>query len=271
MPRAALRDRLPGAAALAIPVLAGIAWMAAYGAPYAFLLVNAGSLALGLLLALFGRAPQAALPRRIACGVLLALLFLPLATGPELNGITRWLSLGPIALHAGMLAFPALAVLAARDPAYAPPILLAALFAALLQPDAATGFAATFAAVGLHHVGKDWKVATVAIVGFVSAIFMALRGELPAQRFVEGVLSSAMTANPLVALALALALGAGYLLIVHAAPLARAERFALAGSFFGFVIIAMMNHYPYPLIGYGAAPIVGYGLALGLVRSKAAA
>ncbi len=261
------RDRRPALAALAVPVLAGIAWMAAFGAPYAYLAANFGALLLGLLLSAFVRAPASAMPRRAATVVLLGCMFLPLATGPYINGIARWVPLGPVTLHAGMLALPSLAVLAARDRHYAAPILLAALFAAFLQPDAATGFAITIAAVGLHHVSKDWKVGAVAIIGFFSAIFMSLKGELPAQRFVENVLSGALVANPLAALGLALALAASFFLMLFAAPLTRAERFALAGSLFGFTIMAMMNHYPYPFIGHGAAPIIGYGLALGLVRS----
>ena len=265
-----LRDRRAALAALAIPVLAGIAWMAAFGAPYVYLAVSALALAVGLLLAAFGRAPQSVLLRRIVVVALLALLFIPLATGPHINGIARWIPLGPVVLHSGMVALPALVVLAARDPDYAAPILLAALFAAFLQPDAASGFAVTFAAVGLHHIGKDWKVGTVAIVGFFAAIFMTLEGELPAQRFVENVLSNALTANPLVALVLMLALAVSFFLMLFAAPLARGERFALAGSLFGFVIMAMMNHYPYPFIGHGAGPVIGYGLALGLVRSEPA-
>ena len=70
---------------------------------------------------------------------LLALLFVPLLTGPSLSGVARWLPLGPLIVHSGMFAVPALAVLAAQDRDYGAPILLTALLAAFLQPDAATG------------------------------------------------------------------------------------------------------------------------------------
>lgn len=261
--------RLPALAALALPVLAGIAWMSAYGAPGAYVTTDGLALAVACTWLLFGRAPQGLRTQRVLTVLLIAWLFVPLATGPEVNGVARWVPLGPVTLHSGMFAVPALAVFAARDRDYAAPILLAALFAALLQPDAATGFALTFAAVGLHHVTSDWKAGAVSIVGFFAAIAMALRGELPARDFVELVLADAAGESLAVAAGLALALAAGYFLMLWTAPLARAERFALAGSLFGFIVMAMMSHYPFPLIGYGAAPILGYGLALGLVRKAA--
>ena len=46
-------------------------------------------------------------------------------------------------------------MLAARDDDYAPPILLAALLAASLQPDAATGLAVMLAAVGLYNATRE--------------------------------------------------------------------------------------------------------------------
>ena len=72
--------------------------MAAMGAPTGYLAVNAGALALSTAWALFGQAPRGEKPRRILMLVLLALLFVPLLTGPDLNGIARWLPFGPFML-----------------------------------------------------------------------------------------------------------------------------------------------------------------------------
>ncbi|MEZ5744471.1 MAG: hypothetical protein R3D89_12310 [Sphingomonadaceae bacterium] len=254
-------------AALAVPVLGGIAGLAALGAPTSYLITNLAALVLAGVWVALGRAPASLKAQRILTVALLALLFAPLLTGPEQQGIARWLPLGPFTLHAGMLAFPSLAVLAARDPDYAAPILLTALLAAFLQPDAATGFAVVFAAVGLHDVSKDWKFGLVAIVGFVAAILMALRGLLPAVPFVERVLIYAARDSFSVALGMALALAIGFTLLIFRAPLPRAERYALAGALFGFIVMALISHYPTPLVGYGAAPILGFGLALGLRRA----
>ena len=248
--------------ALAIPVLAGLGWMAWQGAPVFYLAINGGALGAGLAWIALGRLPRSDTSRRALAAALVAVFALPLLTRPEINGVARWIPLGPLALHAGFLTLPLLAVLAAQAREDAPALLLAALLVALLQPDAASAFALTFAAVGLHHVTRDWRLGLVAIAGFFAAIAAALRGELPPQPFVERVLVEAALAAPLVAPALSAALLAGFLLMLFAVPLTRPTRFALAGSLFGFAITAEMSNYPSPLIGFGAASILGYALAL---------
>ncbi|MCL6251729.1 hypothetical protein M3P36_11845 [Altererythrobacter sp. KTW20L] len=263
------RHRLPAIVALALPVLAGIACLVAFGAPGSYVAANGAGLALGLALLLLLDAPDERRSRIVAVA-LVALLYLPLVAGPAYNDVTRWIALGPVRLHAGMLVIPALAVFAARDKLYAAPILLAALGAALLQPDAASGFALTIAAVGIHHATRDWRMGLTAIVGFVATLYMAVHGELPATEFVERVLVDYAVLSPTVALALFAALVASFVLIATAVPLERPARLALAGSLFGFSLMALLSNYPSALIGHGAAPIIGYGLALGLVRKAAA-
>ena len=256
------RRRLPALLALAVPVLAGLAYLAGFGAPRAYLAINAGALVLGLVWIGVGRMPGGSRVRRTLAIILIVLFALPLLTGPEVNDVTRWLPLGPIVLHAGMITLPLLVVIAARAGEDAPPLLLAALLVAVLQPDAASALALTFACVGLHHASQDWRLGLAAIVAFIAAIVAALRGELPAQPFVERVLVEAAFAEPLAALALLAALVASFFLILHAVPMERTARFGLAGSLFGFSVAAMVSNYPSALIGFGAAPILGYALAL---------
>ncbi|GGD54753.1 hypothetical protein GRI62_03905 [Erythrobacter arachoides] len=266
-----LRERLPAVLALAIPVLAGAAWMAMSGAPSHYPLTNLGALGLAIAWILLGRGPHTAPSRHILAGALLAVMVAAVWIGPELASITahpvrRWFPFGPLALHTGMLTTPPLAILAARNRALAAPLLLAGVGAALLQPDAATGFALTFAAVGLHHVNRDWQVGVAAIVAFFASLWMAVRGELAPREWVENVLTQAATVSVLMAVLLAVSLAAAFALILFAVPFDRAKRFTLAGLFFGFCVCALMAPYPTPLIGYGAAPILGFGLALGLHR-----
>lgn len=248
--------------ALALPVLGGIAALWLMGAPSPFLLVNAGSLALGLAVIAFLPRLDAIKIRRGAIVTLLVLLALPLLTGPHVNGIARWLPLGPFTLHAGMLAIPMLTVLAARDEDYAAPILLVGMLVAALQPDAASGLALTFAAMGLYNAKRDWKDGIVAGTGFFATLVMWVRGELPAQPFVERVLVDVAAIQPLAALALLACLVASFLLILHALPAPLAQRHALAGTLFGFSLAAVLSNYPSALIGYGAAPILGFAFAL---------
>lgn len=249
--------------------------MALAGAPAHYPLINLAALVAGLAWIAFGIAPATRLDRLIITGALLALLVVPVITGPTLTSITgdpvaRWLPLGPVNLHTGMLAVPALAILAAREERYGYAVLFGAVALLLFQPDAASGFAITFAAVGLHHVTRDWRFGLVAILGFLASIRMAMPGELPPEPFVERVLVDAAMRSIAAAVALALTLLASFLLIVLAAPLPRPERFALAGALFGLAVTALMSHYPTPLIGYGAAPILGLALALGLFRRDTA-
>ena len=256
-------NRLPALLALALPVLAGIAYMASFDAPEAYLAVTGASLVIAL--ALVVAVPQgltAAPTQRIAAAVCVALLLLPLATGPHMNGIARWLPLGPAIINSGLLALPLLVRLAAQDREHGHWMLAAALMAALLQPDAAATFALTIAAVGLHHVTKNWRVAIIAILGFFASIYAGIHGELPAVPFVERVLVQAAGDSIPFALLLFITLLASFALMLFAGPGTRAERFALAGSLFGFAVMAVINNYPTPLIGYGAAPIIGYAVAL---------
>ena len=266
-----LRTRLPAIAALAVPVVAGAVWMGIGGAPSHYALTNLAVLAVMAAWVAVGRGPHTPPSRHILAIVLLLVMLLPLTAGEAVNSVTgqdvkRWVQIGPLGLHTGMIALPPLAVLAARNRKLGAPILLAALLAAYFQPDAATGFAITFAAIGIHHVTKDWRMGGVVIIGFLASLVMAVRGEVPPQPFVERVLVQAAEQNVALALLLAAALAASFALILFASHLSREKRFALAGALFGFAIMAMMNSYPTPLIGYGAAPIIGFGLALGLKK-----
>jgi hypothetical protein len=256
-------------AALAIPVIAGIAAMADQGAPAIFWQVNLAALVAGLAWVALGSGPSNPIAQRILVACLLILLALPLVTGPDVNGITRWIPVFDLSLHSGMITIPALAALASQDEKHGFLFLLAAGAIALLQPDGASLFAVTFAAVGLNHTMGGWKWGVTAIIAFFAAIHAVLVGELPAQPFVERMLADLALASPLLAIAAGMALLAGFLLMVFAIPFPRPARMAIAGTLFGFTVISMLNNYPTPLIGYGASSILGYALALGLAPKEA--
>ncbi len=263
-----MRDRVLAMLALAIPVLAGLAYLFACDAPVSYLGVNAGALAMAALWIALARHNPSAIARRVVIGVLVLLLFVPLLSGPSLGGVARWLPLGPFQLHAGMLTVPLLAVLVGEEPDYAPGLLSIALFAAVLQPDMATGAALMLAAVGLYDATRDWRHGVFAIVAFTASLVAAVRGELPAQPFVERVIFLLARSEPLAALGLLAALIASFYLIIGALPGRAASRKALAGSLFGFSFAGLVSNYPSALIGYGAAPILGFGMALGLLASQ---
>lgn len=257
--------------ALAVPVLAGLGFLLVQGAPSSYLAVNAGALAAAVLWIALARRTASATMRRVLIGSTLLLLFLPLLTGPSLGEIARWVPLGPVTLHAGMLAVPLLAVLAGEEPDHAPAILSMALLAALLQPDMATAAALLLAAVGLYDATRDWRYGAFAVVAFVVALVAATRGELPAQPFADRVIFLLARTEPLGALGLLAALVVGFYLIVGAVPGSPASRKALGGELFGFSFAGIVANYPSALVGYGAAPILGFGLALGVLAASARA
>lgn len=261
-----LSGRWASLLALCLPVLAGLGYLAWAGAPGSYVAVNGIALGLALAALFFVPAPNQLGTIRILLAILLIMLALPLVTGPEIKGVARWIPLGPVQLHAGSIALPAFACLAARDEAMRVAWLLAATFLALLQPDAACAFALCGAAAGLYFSGGDWRDAVATGVAFFAGIAASIRGELPAQPFVERVLVSLSLDAPMVALVLFAALVASFFLMAHALYRPKPERFALAGTLFGFSLLGVVSNYPGVLIAYGASPILGFGLALALDR-----
>jgi len=254
-------ERFPALLTIALPVLAGLAYMATGGAPQHYLIVNGGALVLAALILLIGL-PQLEQRGRLIAGIVLLVFFaLPLVTGPSTNGIARWLPLGPFILHAGMLTIPPLVVLAARDERLGPPALAGALLIALAQPDFASAFTLTGGAVGAYQVRSDWRFGLVVIGGFFIAIAAALQGELPAVPFVERVIIDAVHTAPLMAALIALSLASAVLIMLFGTVLPRIARYPTGMSLFGFWLAALMSNYPTPLAGYGAAAIIGFALA----------
>lgn len=263
-----MRDRMIAVLALAIPVIAGLGYLAGFGAPPAFVVVNAGALGGAMLWIAMAPAIGSKSVRRIWVGVALLALFLPLATGPAVSGVARWLPLGPFPLHAGMLAVPLLVVLAGEEPDYAPGFVSLALLAVLLQPDMASGAALTLAAFGLYDATKDWRYGLFAAVAFAASLVAAVRGELPGQPYADRVIFLLARTDPLPALGLLASLLAAFVLIAGAFPGREASRKALAGALFGFSFAGHVANYPSALIGYGAAPILGFALALAQLAAR---
>lgn len=260
-----MKDRSIAILALAIPVFAGLAYLWALGGPRAYLVVNAGSLVVAaIVIAVRPRRLLSVTVRRFLIAAALALLFVPLATGPSLGGVARWLPLGPFMLNAGLMTVPPLAVLLGEERDYAPGLMCIAILAALLQPDLAIGAALTLMAFGLYDATKDWRYGLVAVAAFTAALVAATHGELEAQPFADRVIFILARDNLPGALGLTAALLAGFVLIL-AGPGSAPSRKALAGCLFGFTFAGHVSNYPTPLVGYGAAAILGFGFALALL------
>ena len=256
-------DRWQRALPLAVPALGGLAYLAAFGAPARLLAVNAGALVLAVVWVMFGRLPSEPKARLGFAALVAGLLFLPVLVGPEVGGVSRWLRAGAVLVHSGALLLPLAVVLAARAERFGPAILGLATAALAMQPDAA--MLAGLAAVGamLAVVRRSLGFALVALAAAGMALLTFGRGTLEPQVFTEGVLAQVWLSAPLAALALgALLLLAAPALLLRADQIPRAEGLALAALLVTLGAMACLAPFPFPLIGYGASPILGFGLAL---------
>lgn len=256
-------------------VLVGLAGLLHLGAPLHLLIINASAAVVGMILAiLLHRSTW--WPDWIAASALLLVLAAPLLIGPEVDGVRRWLALGPLRLHAGMAVVPALTVIAAtlssRQALLA--LALAGLVAAL-QPDLATALVLWVATVAIAVAQRHDPIRWLALLPTGAAILRCLvyRDTLAPVPFVEGLWSDAAASAPLL-----LAAMLGSLLLLVTAPLYRwsvmeREQRAGAAAFsavvLGYMLASVIGAYPVPLFGGGAAPIIGMMLASVLLARPA--
>lgn len=261
-------DRWRLALPLALPVLGGLAYLHAFGAPARLIAVNAGALALALPWVLFGKVPGGRNARLSLATLAAALLFVPLLTGPDLGGVTRWFPAGPVSLHSGPLLLPLVVVLAAREGRRGATILALAAAALALQPDAAALAALALAAAVLAAMTRSLAFAMLGAAAAGLAILTFGAGSLEPQLYTEGVLAHIAERSTGMAVALGLLLLIDPLWhLVIPREVVRPERHAIAALLVALGLMAMIAPFPFPLIGYGASPILGFGLALGVAGS----
>jgi len=256
-------DRWRLALPLAVPALGGLAYLAAFGAPLRLIAINAAALVAGGLWAAFGRLPSGPKARLGLAALGAGLLFLPVLIGPEVGGVSRWLPAGPVLLHSGALLLPLVVVLAAQASRAGAVLLGAAGIALAMQPDAAmlAGLAAASAVLAVMHRSVGFTLVALASAGLAALTWG--RGTLEPQRFTEGVLAEVWDSAPPAALTLgALLFLAAPALLLRAAPVPRTEAAALAALLATLGVMACLAAFPFPLIGYGASPILGLALAL---------
>ncbi|MEM1196558.1 MAG: hypothetical protein AAGH57_10680 [Pseudomonadota bacterium] len=254
-----------------IPGLAGIAYLTLLGAPQSYGLINAGAMAAGLIWACIGcraSGPSIAVAMALGC---IALFALPLLTGPVVEGNGRWLSLGGFTLHMGLTCIPLIAVLSAQDERFGPFLLLAATGVALLQPDAASTLALSGAAFGVAAANSDRRAAAIGALGLLATAAAILAPNPAPQAYVERVIPHMWGASPAMAILVSLSLVASVALILTTPHAPKAPRFALAGALSGLIFAALLADYPTPLVGYGAASILGLGLALPAIGKRGGA
>ena len=247
-------------AALVVPVAAGIAWMALGGAPVAWIALNAAALLAALAVAWGLPLPRSRRGVLVLAVALVLALWATALAGVPVDGVRRWIGIGPVRLHLGYLVLPLLVMLVARLPELqATALLVAALGATVLQPDlaATVALAASMIAAAIQRPGASGRI--MAVTGLLACYYLLGRPDtLAPVPFVEHVQRDAWAVQPAAGLALTLAGLAPLLLLRQAPPLAA---FLVAAG-----LMAFAGAYPAILLGYGAAPILGFGLALAALR-----
>lgn len=255
---------------LALPSLGGLSYLYTFEAPARLIAVNAGALALALAWAVWGRVPAGPRARIGVAAAALALLFLPPLLHHDIDGVARWLPVGRVLfLHSGALLLPLVTVIAAREVRLGPWLLALAAAALAFQPDAGAlaGLAAASAALAWVHRSVTFALVAGASLTLAFATFGA--GALEPQVFTEGVLTHVAEQSWVGAAALGLLLFGLPLWTWVIRPVAsQGEGPALAALLAGFGVMAMLAPFPFPLIGYGASPIIGFGLALAAMSAR---
>jgi hypothetical protein len=275
--------RASGAAPLALgtlAVLTGATFLWNVGALPAMPSRNIASYLLGLLL---GWGLHHAAQRRLGAEILFALasamLAVVLVIGIELEGVKRWLPLGPVHVQPALILAPLLLALAAsregrhwRVAVLVPVALIAA------QPDGATSIAlaagiAAMMAAASSRSRQGWsrrRIATAA-GAFILAILGLIVAGMPTPppvAFVEGTVEIALLSG-----ALAVALHILTVALAFAALLSRRDPVSasLAAYFAVSVLAATFIAFPMPLAGAGPSHLIGFGIAIGwlAVRDRA--
>lgn len=267
------RARWIGPASAVVATGLGLAYLTAAGAPARYAGVNAGALVVGLIaMVAVGRWGR---PSGIAILAMAAILLATALGGPPLDGVTRWIRVGPLALQPSLILLPAMCVMftGVGGGVAACGLAIAAL-ALALQPDRAMAGALAAGLTALALVKADrWSLAalTAAVAGIVVTIVRP--DTLPAQPYVERVLLSAFQVHLLAGVAVWI--GVGVLMLPAIMGAIRPElrqRHAVFGAVWLAVLGASaLGNYPTPLVGYGASSILGYALSLGALTFRSAA
>ena len=201
-----------------------------------------------------------------------AILALVLAVGIEMDGVRRWLDVGPVVVQPALILSPLLlAIVASREGRHWRMAILIPVLLLAWQPDAASmlalaaGVAALMAgASGLARRG--WTARRVAIAA--GALAFAVMGlslagiqTPPPVAFVEGTVGLATLSGPIAGI-----LHFAGITLMIAALLSRTDPtgLALAAYFTVAALAAVFWAFPMPVVGAGPSHLVGFGIAAGL-------
>ena len=269
MNRLLAQPRLLGLICAASAVGLGIFYLAAAGAPAAYLVINLAAFVVGAAFWLgLGRRETA----RWNGGAVLALTAPLVATaffGVAVDGASRWVNVGPLSVQVSLIVLPAIIVLyARRTDAIGTAGILIAAFALAAQPDRAMA-GVLVAGTGAIVLTRYSRLGALALIGAVTGfgVTMLLPDALPAVPFVDRVLYTAFDVHMLAGFAVVVGcfiLLTPTLSAVWRVP-ERAVLLAFGASWATLIAAAAIGNYPTPLVGYGGSAVLGYLLSVALL------
>ena len=213
-----------------------------------------------------------------ALSVLAFVLLLATLGSPGMDGVHRWLPLGPLRLHASAAFLPwllgGLVSPSARARMFSLALVLGAQLVHLAQPDAAQ---ATALAVGLLPLlprgtlpRRGLGLALAGLFLLLAAASWTRADPLAPVDYVERVLVLAISSGPLWTLAAGVAGGLLFLpLLLEARRSGTAHPeagLAFALYFATTLGVTFLGHFPVPVMGAGAGPVLGWYAMVTLLR-----
>lgn len=210
---------------------------------------------------LFKFVAQKTPPPILVGGVVIALL--ATATwGVSVDGVHRWVRIGPIAIHVGFILLPLLLAAALQLGRLAPLAIFAAGGALWLQPDAAAAISLAAACLAAAAASRSQVSFLSAIIASAWAVVIWFKGDaLAPVEFVERVAEFAFAQNPILGVAALLLLAAlplPFLLLARVAREHRVQLLTQAGFWVGAVFASFIGNFPTPILGVGVASTAGY-------------
>lgn len=260
--------------------LLGLGIMAMFGAPRSMPLMNVGAMLIGFVSGYWASSAIVTGAKKrpsFLAGAILILLALTFADA-GLEGVHRWVRLGPLRLHSAALVMPLLLLVlvflwSERRLLLSLAVFSCALVLHIAQPDA--GQATALAAAGMVHATfRDqpmWSRITLLGIGILGAGAAWLRPDpLLGVPMVEDIVPHAFTMNvglgiaAVIALALLPTSAIAFARTFDSANHARLYGFVLGAYLLASLIVVGVGEFPTPVLGFGASPMLGaiWGMAL---------
>jgi cell division protein FtsW (lipid II flippase) len=256
------RDLLLLALGILPPLLLGVAWMRQTGVPAAVYGQNVAAAIAGAAIAGFTFRRRVSPAAGLAVTALALVLLLATLAAEGVQGVHRWIRIGPLSLHVASLVLPLVLVeldrlLRHARLAIALGVMLVATAILAMQPDAsqATAFAgAGIVLLAIHRQRKGAAIAGMLALLTIAGLSFLRSDPLAPVPHVEEIAVRIAEQGLVWKAAVLIALA---LLIV---PFAASASASLAVAVYLTLVIAASwwGNFPVPVMGYGMSPIIGY-------------